>query len=172
MATPRLGAWTAKLAPEQQSPEQRGEPYTWRLRDWELGRHSWPLSSKAQSNGVNLKRGDSEIGSSDGKAGPRAAKRRVTMMIHTESGTPRLGARTATVMIRTERRHVCITGESSPGWYTVRTLTCFVSHLGYTNNTPPWPFGKPSGCLGISKELWVCYANPLFNGKFVNTNTS
>ena len=71
----------------------------------------------------------------------------------------------------TQRRHVCITGENAPGWYTVRTLTCFVSHLGYTNNTPPWPFGKPSGCLGISKELWVCYANPLFNGKFVNTNT-
>ena len=29
----------------------------------------------------------------------------------------------------------------------------------------------PFNQMGISKELWVCYANPLLTGKFVNTNT-
>ena len=47
-----IGSSDGKAGPEQQSPEQRGEPEMSALRDRELGRQSWPRSSKAQSNGV------------------------------------------------------------------------------------------------------------------------
>ena len=38
----------------------------------------------------------------------------------------------------------------------------FLFTIWATNNTLRWPSGP---ILGSSKELWVCYANPLFYGK-------
>ena len=51
-----------------------------------------------------------------------------------------------------QRRHL-ITGESAPGWYTVRTLTCFSLHnLGYKQHPSLalWAyFGQFEGVVGL-----------------------
>ena len=54
--------------------------------------------------------------------------------------------------ITQQRRHL-ITGESAPGWYTVRTLTCFSLHnLGYKQHPSLalWAyFGQFEGVVGL-----------------------
>jgi len=115
----------------------RAQSVGWRLRDWELGRRSRPHGMLRIGEISNFRDFDLVFYF----AIPPAIE-----LVKSFSGSGRdlqHNWYNDVERFTTQRRHVCITGESSPGWYTVRTLTCCFSSStkfwGHTNNTPFGP---------------------------------